>query len=327
MASNVGEFGSQVAAASSLVVPDLNIDVLGRIFCVFNAEELTQFELVCKLWKQAALSNQVSYSISYPSWIREVQVSKDDIKKYGLDDTGGPSVNRRLFTKALKPLSRGVKNNKGIAVFLRPKNLTLEIVLQIAKDCENKQGFPLDRNFRLLLAVKDSLEDIPSDRTSLLFFTNDFLVDVKSLEVFQNTMKQESGIVVRKPPARDFFAFITCMIANSIEYSCSEEGLGIYDKKIWSPKVPYYGSTISLSETCIIQYGEDRAQEEAVLGGFEFGLDARCMSIPMFDEIINEPRDLPTFGIGVFGDYADITFDTGATVMSQSGADQPREDV
>ena len=133
----------EIQVASSLP-PQLWCD----IFCLLNAEELAKIAPVCRQWITLASSDEVSYEIPFPSWLKDIDAgiwSKLDLKKYGLDLSKVPRVNRRALTKALKPLSRKVENNMGITNMVIPKGLTLNKVLEIANDNSVPIRFILDK--------------------------------------------------------------------------------------------------------------------------------------------------------------------------------------
>lgn len=117
-------------------IPGFPNEMMERVFQLLTAEQLVKIARVCKHWNAVVFN--MSYAMPLPSWLKEITENtwkaKIDCKKYVLDFTGAPRINRRASTKDLWPLSERVEKKMGITIMVRPKNLTLKIVLQIAKD-------------------------------------------------------------------------------------------------------------------------------------------------------------------------------------------------
>jgi len=197
----------------------LPLELWFNIFCSLNAEELARIAPVCRQWNAVVSSDAVSlsYEIPFPSWLEDIDADvwkkNVDVKKYGLDLSKVPRVNRRDLTKALKPLSRKVEKKMGITNMVIPEGLTLKIVLEIAKD----NSVPIGDIWDELLT---KFEDIAAGQTRVLFFTN---------SIFENTRKhtsdqherdverigQECGIAIQKHEIRNFMALLVLTYISS----------------------------------------------------------------------------------------------------------------
>jgi hypothetical protein len=192
---------------------------LGHIFHFLNADELAQMAPVCQLWNTLASSDAVSYGIPFPSWLKDIDAEVwekyVDLKKYGLDISEVPRVNRRVLTKALKPLAEKVENNMGITNMVIPKGLTLNIVLQIAKDNSVPIGGIWDE-------ILTHFGDIASEQTRVLFFINSIFANTRNQtsnedEIYIKFIGQECGIAIQGHEIRNFMALLVLTYLNSPE--------------------------------------------------------------------------------------------------------------
>ncbi len=197
--------------------------VLCNIFCHLNAEELAKVVPVCREWTALASSDEVSYRISFPSWLKEIDAdiwkTHVDVKEYGLDFTGAKRLNRLALTKALKPLSRRVENNKGITIMIRPKGLTGNKVLQFAANPKMGNPVPIAD---IWSAILTELGDTEAEQTQVLFFTNSIFEDTRNHTADQHELDMtkighDCGIAIRKPGFRDFMAFLALTYISSSE--------------------------------------------------------------------------------------------------------------
>jgi hypothetical protein len=214
---------SRYSAKEVLDTPCLPNEMLGHVFHFLNAEELARIAPVCSQWNALAASDAVSlsYGIPFPSWLKDIDAEVwekyVDLKKYGLDLSEVPHVNRRILTKALKPLSRKVEKKMGITNIVIPKGLTLNIVLQIAKD----NSVPIGLMFPLILTT---FGDVAVGRTRVLFFTNSIFESTRKHTSDQHaldvkTIGQECGIAIQMHEIRDFMAFLVLTYISSSETS------------------------------------------------------------------------------------------------------------
>jgi|GEM_PF-1878502 hypothetical protein len=286
MAYPVGEFQgsrSSQTVVSSLqevqVTPSLPTELWLDIFCSLNAEELAQTALVCKEWTALASLDSVSYRIPFPSWLKLIDASvwenHVDIKKYGLDITGAPRLNRRVITKALKTLSRKVENNVGIMMMFRPKGLTGNKVLQFA--AKPKIGRPVPKDY-IWPQILTEHGDAEAEQTQVIFFTNGIFKGTRARTPDQHeldvaTIGQECGVTIRQPGFRDFMAFL------ALTYMSSSED---------PPTQPYSSTYTRLIE---------KVDRLSLFGGFApIGLIAtECY-----------PSSADDFGVGASGNSEDI---------------------
>jgi hypothetical protein len=215
----LGPQSVELASAYSVGTPGLPNDVLGHIFHFFNAEELARIVPVCRLWNTISFSDAVSYGIPFPAWIKDIDAGVwekyVDVKKYGLDLSKVPRVNRRVLTKALKPLARKVENKMGITNMVIPKGLTLKIVLQIAKD----NSVPI---WDIWDKILTHFGDIAVEQTGVLFFTNSIFESTrlhtpKKRKIDMETIGKECGIAIQMHEIRNFMAFLVLTYLNSPE--------------------------------------------------------------------------------------------------------------
>ncbi len=200
---------SAYSTEKNLEDPCLPNEVLSHIFLLLNAEELTRIAPVSRLWNALTFSDAVSYGIPFPSWLEDIDADiwkKLDLKKYGLDLSEVPRVNRRALTKALKPLSRKVEDKMGITNMVIPKDLTLNIVLQIAKD----NSVPFGPIWHKVLI---NFKDIAVEQTRVLFFTNNIFANTRNHTPDQHTtdvtnIGKECGVTIQRPGVRDFMTFL-----------------------------------------------------------------------------------------------------------------------
>jgi hypothetical protein len=193
-------------------------DVLGHVFHFLNAEELTRIAPVCRVWNTSVSLDTVSYGLPFPSWLKDIDADiwrKLDLEKYGLDISEVPRVNRRALTKALKPLSRKVKNQMGITNMVIPKGLTLNIVLQIAKDYSVPIGYICGK-------LATNFGDIAVKQTRVLFFTNSIFKGTlsrlpKQHESCVTKIGQACEIAIQGHELRNFMAFLVLTYISSSE--------------------------------------------------------------------------------------------------------------
>ena len=219
MALEIKASAPRSVLASNLDIPRLPDEVFGHIFHFLNAEELASIALVCQIWNTIASSEALSYEIPFPSWLKDIDASvwekHVDLKKYGLDLSVVPRVNRLALTKALKPLSRKVENKMGITNMVIPKGLTLNTVLRIAKDNSVPIGFIWDE-------ILTNFGDIAVEQTRVLFFTNSIFEGTRDRTPDQHeldvaTIGHECGFTIRNPGFRDFMAFLALTYMSSSE--------------------------------------------------------------------------------------------------------------
>jgi hypothetical protein len=270
----------------ALHLPD---EVLRHIFHFLNAEELARIAPICRQWAEVASSGiapicrqwaevassgkeALPYGIPFPSWLKDINAEVwekyVDVKKYGLDISEAPRVNRYALTKALKPLSGKVENEMGITNIVIPKGLTLNKVVQIARDNS------------VLIAVWDEIltnfGDSAVEETCVLFFTNNIFEGTRGHTPEQHkldvtTIGQECGIAIQRPNVRDFMAFLVLTYISSSETPPTQ----LYSSNT-------YTSLIEKVDHCFL------------MGGFAFfGLHAD-------NEDINNALD-DHFGVGASG--------------------------
>jgi hypothetical protein len=194
-------------------IPELPAEIVEYVIQDLNGKELANVALVCQLWKN--LSDRF---FEFPSpWLTDIShVWKQiDCKKYGLDCTRIPRINRYAFIKRFESLSTRVENDLGISTMGRPENLTLKIVLQIAKD----YNVPIAGIWNQIIA---RYGDIPAEKTELKFFTNSIFTDTREHTHNQHVdditnIGKECGVEIQKPPVRDFLAFLVLSYLNSPE--------------------------------------------------------------------------------------------------------------
>jgi hypothetical protein len=209
----------QSVELASILGTRLPNEMLEHIFHFLNAEELARIAPVCRQWAEVASSKAVSlsYGIPFPSWIKDIDADiwgMIDLKKYGLDLSEVPRVNRRALTKALKPLSRKVENEMGITNIVIPKGLTLNKVLQIAKD------YSVPISPRWFDQIIPMFGDIPAEQTRVLFFTNSLLEETRDSTSDQEdekitTIGKICKVALQEPNIRDFMAFLVLTYLSS----------------------------------------------------------------------------------------------------------------
>ena len=188
-----------------------------------NTEELAKVVSVCREWTVLASSDMVSHRISFPSWLKlidtDVWKRHVDLEKYRLDITGDKQLNRLTLTKALKPLSKRVENNKGITIMVIPKGLTGNKVLQFAASPKMGNPAPIGCMWPKILTEVGNIE---VEQTQVLFFTNSIFEETRGHTADQHELDmtkigQECGITIRKPGFRDFMAFLALTYMSSSE--------------------------------------------------------------------------------------------------------------
>lgn len=305
-------------------------DGLGKIFHFLKEDELAKIATVCHLWNDIISEN---YVVDYPSWLREYDrktwETAIDVKRYDLDFKGAPRVNRRRVIKALEPLSKRVKDNKGVTGVVFPPRLTLNKILRIAEDfAKEKEQVPFICH--LWKKIIDQIGDTPVDRVRVFFFTNDILIDAngisRNFSAVQATLKQETKVVIQKPGVRNFMAFLALHVMSSPELEYSNRFQGpylpvVWHNEEWPPTVPYCMSFTEFSDRVADSY-----TSKEIIGGFKFGLfatDKWEFDHPLFNpEFDLSWRDEAGFGACV--DYEDIraSVDIDVEETSRNGAGQ-----
>jgi hypothetical protein len=198
-------------------IHDLSAEILEmHIFHYLNVEELAKIATVCRLWNALASSDWSLNNMIPPPWLTNIELDTlgIDFTKYGIDVRSDPRKNRRELTKRLKPLSGRVENNMGITNLDSLEGLTLNKVLQIAKD----YSVPISPYF--FDRILTELGDIPVKQTCGKFYTNSILTgtrkrtpDEHDLDV--TTIGKECKISIQKHNVRDLMWLLVCTYLSS----------------------------------------------------------------------------------------------------------------
>jgi len=165
----------------------------------------------------ATLSNRVMTSKT-PLKLKEITENtwkgKINCEKYGLDFTDAPGINSSALAKGLQALSERVENNMGITNIVIPKGLTLNKVVEIAKEYK----VPVYPHWYAKIITE--LGDIPAEQTRVVFFTNSILKDTRKHTSDQHEadvtkIGKECGVAIQKPNVRDFMAFLVLTYLSS----------------------------------------------------------------------------------------------------------------